>query len=199
MRETLKTYVILNIGALFAAINVHFFLSPNSLATGGVSGLSIILNTFFPNLSIGTFMILVNIVLFIIGFIFIGFKFGIKTIYTSFAFSLFVSLFEWAIPMSGPISDDLLIQLIIGQTISAIGIGIVLSKGASTGGTDIIAMILNKFFSIDMGKAVLLSDLFIALSSIVIFGAEIGMYAFFGVILNGLVIDYTLKQMNQNK
>lgn len=199
MRDTLKTYFILNLGALFTAINVHFFLSPNSLATGGVSGLSIILNTLVPGLSIGTFMILVNIVLFIIGFIFIGFKFGVKTIYTSFALSFIVWFLEWAFPMSGPISDDLLIQLIIGQSISAVGIGIVFSKGASTGGTDIIAMILNKFFSIEMGKAVLLSDLAIALSSIFVFGPEIGLYAFFGVILNGLVIDYTLKQVNENK
>ncbi|OIJ12893.1 hypothetical protein BKP35_10030 [Anaerobacillus arseniciselenatis] len=199
MRETIKSYMFLNLGALFVAINVHFFLSPNTLATGGVSGLAIILNSLIPGLTIGLFMIFVNIILFIVGFIFIGFKFGVKTIYASFALSFLVWFLEWLVPMSGPISDDLLIQLIIGQCISAVGIGLVFSKGASTGGTDIIAMILNKYFAIEMGKAVLLADIFIALSSIFLFGPEIGMYAFFGVMLNALVIDYTLKQVNEKK
>ncbi|KIL50767.1 membrane protein [Jeotgalibacillus alimentarius] len=199
MTKKLFTFLMMNLGAFFVAVNVHFFLSPNSLATGGVSGMSIVLNSLFQGISIGLFMILVNIVLFILGVIFLGFQFGTKTIYTSFALSGYVWLLELVAPISAPLSDDILIQLIIGQCIAAIGMGIVFHQRASTGGTDIIAMILNKYIKIEIGRAVLFSDLAVALSSSLLFGPQAGMYAFFGVILNGLMIDYTLQQFNANK
>ncbi|MFB1083352.1 YitT family protein [Jeotgalibacillus sp. JSM ZJ347] len=199
MTKKLITFLLMNLGAFFVAVNVHFFLSPNNLATGGVSGMSIVLNSLFPGISIGLFMILVNIVLFILGIIFLGFQFGAKTIYTSFALSGYVWLLELVVPITAPLSDDILIQLIIGQCIAAIGMGIVFHQRASTGGTDIIAMILNKYIKVEIGRAVLFSDLAVALSSSLLFGPQAGMYAFFGVILNGLMIDYTLQQFNANK
>ncbi|UOR13406.1 YitT family protein [Halobacillus amylolyticus] len=199
MQKKILSFLLMNLGSLGVAINVHFFLSPNDLATGGVSGLSIVLNKVFPDLSLGLIMILLNIVLFIVGFIFLGFQFGAKTIYASFALSFMVWGLEAFFPMQQPLSDDLLIQLIIGQIIAASGMAIVFHQGASTGGTDIFAMILNKYFSIDVGKGVLFSDIAIAVSSIFIFGPTTGMYAFFGVILNGLVIDYALQQFDNNK
>ncbi|UOQ92537.1 YitT family protein [Halobacillus shinanisalinarum] len=199
MKKKILSFLLMNLGSLGVAINVHFFLSPNDLATGGVSGLSIVLNKVFPDLSLGLIMILLNIVLFIIGFIFLGFQFGTKTIYASFVLSFMVWGLEAFFPMQQPLSDDLLIQLIIGQIIAASGMAIVFHQGASTGGTDIFAMILNKYFSIDVGKGVLFSDIAIAVSSIFIFGPTVGMYAFFGVILNGLVIDYALQQFDNNK
>ncbi|ART75293.1 hypothetical protein B4U37_04200 [Sutcliffiella horikoshii] len=197
MNKHLKTLLFLHVGPLFVAIHVHFFLSPNSLATGGVSGLSIILNDVFPMLSIGVLMLIVNLILFVVGFLLLGFGFGTKTIYTSVMLSVMVWLLEAFFPISGPISEDILIQLIIGQCIAALGMALVFNQRASTGGTDIIALILNKYFSVDMGRGVLLADIFIALSSILVFGPEVGMYAVFGVILNGLVIDYVLQQVNE--
>ncbi|WP_173917281.1 YitT family protein [Halobacillus sp. Marseille-Q1614] len=199
MTKKLLSFLLINLGAFAVAVNVHFFLSPNDLATGGVSGLSIVLNKVFPDLTLGTIMILLNIVLFIIGFIFLGFQFGTKTIYASFALSFMVWGLETFFPIQQPLSNDLLIQLIIGQIIAASGMALVFHQGASTGGTDIIAMILNKYFSVEVGKGVLFSDIAIALSSAFIFGPAIGMYAFFGVILNGLVIDYALQQFDDNK
>ncbi|WLR51185.1 YitT family protein [Bacillus tianshenii] len=199
MKKKLLSFLIMNLGALLVAVNVHFFLSPNNLATGGVSGLSILLHHLVPGLSIGLFMIMVNIALFIVGLIVLGFSFGAKTIYTSFALSFYVWLLEIVAPISQPLSDDILIQLIIGQCIAASGMALVFHQNASTGGTDILAMILNKYFSIEVGRGVLISDLAIATSSAFVFGAEVGMYAFFGVILNGLVIDYLLQQLNTNK
>ncbi|GGF24643.1 hypothetical protein GCM10010954_24420 [Halobacillus andaensis] len=199
MTKKLLSFLLMNLGAFAVAVNVHFFLSPNDLATGGVSGLSIVLNQLFPDLTLGTIMILLNIVLFIVGFIFLGFQFGTKTIYASFALSFMVWGLETFFPMEQALSDDLLIQLIIGQIIAASGMALVFHQGASTGGTDIIAMILNKYFSVEVGKGVLFSDIAIATSSIFIFGPAVGMYAFFGVILNGLVIDYALQQFDNNK
>ena len=199
MLKKLWSFLLMNVGALGVAVNVHFFLSPNDLATGGVSGLSIVLSKVFPDLSLGLIMLILNVLLFIVGFIFLGFQFGAKTIYASLSLSFMVWGLEAFFPMQQALSDDLLIQLIIGQIIAASGMAIVFHQGASTGGTDIIAMILNKYFSIEVGKGVLFSDIAIATSSIFIFGPTIGMYAFFGVILNGLVIDYTLQQFDNNK
>lgn len=199
MRQKLFSFIMINLGAFLVSINVHFFLSPNNLATGGVSGLSIIMNDLFPDFSIGTFMILVNLILFAVGFIFLGSGFGAKTIYASFALSFYVWVLEKFAPMAHPLSEDLLIQLIIGQCIAATGMAIVFNQQASTGGTDIIAMIINKYLNIEVGRGVLLADLLIALSSAVLFGPQVGMYAFFGVIINGFVIDYALQQFNSNK
>ncbi|WP_370221455.1 YitT family protein [Cytobacillus sp.] len=199
MRQKLFSFIMINLGAFLVSINVHFFLSPNNLATGGVSGLSIIMNDLFPDFSIGTFMIFVNLTLFAFGFIFLGSGFGAKTIYASFALSFYVWALEKFAPMAQPLSNDLLIQLIIGQCIAATGMAIVFNQQASTGGTDIIAMIFNKYLNIEVGRGVLLADLLIALSSAVLFGPQVGMYAFFGVIINGFVIDYALQQFNSNK
>ncbi|KHE71769.1 YitT family protein [Halobacillus sp. BBL2006] len=199
MLKKLWSFLLMNIGALAVAVNVHFFLSPNDLATGGVSGLSIVLNKVMPDLSLGLIMLILNIILFVVGIIFLGFQFGAKTIYASFALSFMVWGLETYFPMQEALSNDILIQLIIGQIIAASGMAIVFHQGASTGGTDIIAMILHKYFSVDVGKGVLFSDIAIAVSSIFIFGPAVGMYAFFGVILNGLVIDYTLQQFDNNK
>ncbi|MGI8314848.1 YitT family protein [Halobacillus mangrovi] len=199
MLKKLWSFLLMNIGALAVAVNVHFFLSPNDLATGGVSGLSIVMNKVLPDLSLGLIMLILNIILFVVGIIFLGFQFGAKTIYASFALSFMVWGLEAYFPMQEALSNDILIQLIIGQIIAASGMAIVFHQGASTGGTDIIAMILHKYFSVDVGKGVLFSDIAIAVSSIFIFGPAVGMYAFFGVILNGLVIDYTLQQFDNNK
>ncbi|WP_085505502.1 YitT family protein [Thalassobacillus devorans] len=196
MIKKLWSFTLMNIGAFFVAVNVHFFLSPNDLATGGVSGLSIVMNKVFPDLSLGLIMLILNILLFIVGIIFLGFQFGAKTIYASLALSFMVWGLEVVFPMGAPLSNDILIQLIIGQIIAATGMAIVFHQGASTGGTDILAMIMNKYFSVEVGKGVLMADIAIAASSVFLFGPAIGMYAFFGVILNGLVIDYALQQLD---
>ncbi|KGX92950.1 membrane protein [Pontibacillus halophilus JSM 076056 = DSM 19796] len=199
MRNKVLSFLIMNFGVLCVAVNTVFFLSPNNLATGGVSGLSIILNQVFAHIPVGVFMLIANLACLVLGFIFIGFKFGAKTIYTSIAVSIMVWALEVLIPIQEPMSNDVLIQLIIGQAIAAFGIAIVFHQGASTGGTDIIAMIINKYLGIDMGKAVLFSDFAIAGFSILLFGPQVGLYALFGVILNGIVIDYALQQLNDNK
>ncbi|MFD1020750.1 YitT family protein [Thalassobacillus hwangdonensis] len=199
MLKKVWSFLLMNLGAFAVATNVHFFLSPNDLATGGVSGLSIVLDKVVPGLSLGIIMIILNIILFVVGLIFLGFQFGAKTIYASFALSFMVWGLEVYAPMEQALSDDILIQLIIGQIIAASGMALVFHQGASTGGTDILAMILNKYFSIDVGKGVLFSDIAIAASSIFLFGPTVGMYAFFGVILNGIVIDYALQQFDDNK
>jgi uncharacterized membrane-anchored protein YitT (DUF2179 family) len=199
MERKIVNVLYLNTGVALQAITIHFFLAPNQFAAGGLSGLTIVLHHFLPNISIGLLMAIFNIILFAIGFSFLGFQFGLKTIYSSFSLSFMVWLLDKVFNRSAPISHDMLIQLIIGLMIASLGVVIVLNQHASTGGTDMIAMILNKYFSIDVGKATLLSDFLIVVLSIVAFGYEKGLYALFGIFFRGVMIDYFMQQFSLKK
>ncbi|WP_163191561.1 YitT family protein [Clostridium thermarum] len=195
----LKEFLLINLGLLLVALSIYYIAVPQNLVTGGVSGLSIVINTIFPALSVGTVMLFLNLLLFIVGFIFIGFNFGAKTIYSSFALSGMVWLLEKIHPLSGTLTNDTLAEVLIASLLCSIGLAITFSQNASTGGTDIIAKILNKYFDIDLGKAVLAADILIVLSSIFVFDISAGMYGILGLLLNGLLIDYILQSLQSNK
>lgn len=192
LREKIKEYVLITIGMIMVALGLYFFLMPEKLAIGGANGLAIVINNWIP-LSIGTIMIIINIILFIIGFLVVGTSFGFKTIYASIGTSVIVSILEKTIHLQQPLVEDMILQLIFGVFISAIGVGIVFNQNASTGGTDVIAKIMNKFFGIELGKGVLISDFAITIMAGFAFGPELGMYSLLGVILNGIVIDWTIE------
>lgn len=181
------------------AAGIYFFLMPGNLAIGGANGLAIVINQWMPSLSIGVLMIIINIILFILGFLIIGTGFGIKTIYAGMGISVIVSIFEKTIPIHDVIVEDIILQIVFGVFISAIGMGIVFNQNASTGGTDIIAKILNKFFGIDLGKGVMIADLAIIIAAAFSFGMELGMYSLLGAIINSIVIDSTIEGMNLSK
>jgi len=197
--KKVKEYLLITLGMFMVAAGLYFFLMPDNLAIGGANGLAIVLNHWIPSISVGVFMIMINIILFIIGFLAIGTSFGIKTIYASIGTSVIVSLFEKLLPYYNSPTEDIILQLIFGVLVSAIGMGIVFNQNASTGGTDIIAKILNKFLGIGLGKGVLISDLAIVLGAGFSFGFELGMYSLLGVIVNGFVIDSTIEGMNLSK
>lgn len=199
MLQELKSYLLINIGLLLVAVEINFIMIPNNLVTGGVSGLAIIINHIMPHLSVGAIMLLCNIVLFILCFLIIGPEFGSKTIYCSFMLTFLVWLLQKFCPISVPLMDDTLAQLIIAVFLSSTGMALIFKQNGSTGGTDIIAKILNKFLGIGLGKGVLLSDISIILFSMAIFGIRLGVYGMLGVLLNGLIIDYILKVLSTNK
>ncbi|KFZ27580.1 MAG: hypothetical protein KQ78_00114 [Candidatus Izimaplasma bacterium HR2] len=199
MKKNVKDFVSMNLGIIMVSSGMYFFLMPNTFATGGANGLAIIINHFLSFLPVGVLMILINIILFITAFISIGKAFGVKTIYASLAVSLLVLLFENVIPLSHPLSDDLLLELIFGILISGTGMGMVFNQNASTGGTDISAKILNKFFNIDLGRAVFLSDILITVMAGFIFGYKLSLYAMLGVLINSFVIDSIIRGFNLRK
>lgn len=199
MKEKVMDFILLNVGIIMVSSGMYFFLMPNNLAAGGANGAAIIINSFIPGVSIGIIMLIINIVLFLVAFVFIGNNFGAKTIYASLGISFLVMLFEKIFKISNPITGDLFIELMSGVLISGIGMGIVFNQDASTGGTDITAKILNKFFNVDMGKGVLMCDLFITLSSAFAFDIRLAMYSTIGVIINGFVIDAVLEGINTSK
>lgn len=199
MSKKVKEFLYIHLGVFMVSLGLYVFLMPSNLATGGANGLAIVINHFLPALPVGIIMILINIILFITAFILIGKSFGFKTIYASLSVSLMVFLLEKIFPMNESLTGDILLELIFGIVITGVGMGIVFNQNASTGGTDISAKIINKFFHINLGKAVFLSDIIITIISGFAFGINLAMYAMLGVLINSFVIDYIIDGLNLKK
>ncbi|WP_313413325.1 YitT family protein [Sedimentibacter sp.] len=190
-RQILKEYFFIAIGSFFVALGVYYFMVPENLATGGVSGLSIVLNNYI-NIPISFINFFLNFMLFILGFIFLGKEFGGKTIFSVIFLSLFMYLMETFFPVSSPVTDEILLNLICGIVISAIGLSIVFNQNASTGGTDIVAKILNKYFNMDIGKGLMTADVIVVALAFFTYGVQTGIVGAFGWFLNGVVVNYFL-------
>lgn len=196
MRKSINKYLIITLGSLLISAGLYFFLAPAQLAVGGVSGLSIVIKQLIPAMPIGFIMLILNIIMFAIGLLIIGKSFGIKTIYCSFSISLSMVLYEQIIPVSEAISQDTLIILIFGIVLTSIGQAMIFNQGASSGGTDIIAKIITKFFPINIGKALQIADFFVICTAIGVFGIEKGLYAVLGIMINGYLVDYIVTGSN---
>ena len=156
-------FLLLNFGLVLLASGIHFFKSPNTFAMGGTSGISIIAATLLPHMDVGTFMFIINGVLIVLGLVFLGRAVIGATLYSSVALSFYVWVLERAVPMARPFTDDTFLELCYAVILPAAGSATIFNIGASSGGTDIIAMILSKYTSLEIGKALLVSDFCIAL------------------------------------
>ena len=192
-------FFLLNLGLVATAAGIALFKTPNHFAFGGTSGLSIVLATLFPRFNVGAFMWVVNAVLVVLGFIFLGIRSMGWTIYSSFALSFYVSAVEWAVPLSEPLTNDVFLELCYAVILSAVGAAIVFNIGASTGGTDIVAMILNKYTSMPVGRALMVSDLGIVLAGAYLYGPATGLYCILGMILKSTVADSAIEGINLRK
>lgn len=194
-----KSYGVMTFGTLMMACGIYFFKFPNNFSTGGVSALSILLTPVFPEISPGSFMMFFNILLLLVGLLIFGKGFTFKTIYCSMLLSVFTKLFEIFIPMSNPITDEKLLELVFAIVFTAAGSAILFNEGASSGGTDIIAMILKKFTRMNIGKALLASDFILAAAAIVVFDAETGFLSVFGLVLKAFIVDNVIDSINLSK
>ena len=186
-KKNIKEFALITIGILLVAISVVYFFEPNNIAARGLTGLAIVINHYIPFISIGPLVLMMDAVLFVIALIVLGAKFGAKTIYSSVLLSVSMWLMQTFIPIN--ITNDLMLATIFGTLISAGGMAIVFNANASTGGTDIIAKILNKFFHIEIGKSLLMVDFLVTLLGAITFGINMGLYGLLSVIINGVVID----------
>ncbi|MDO4754460.1 MAG: YitT family protein [Bacillota bacterium] len=187
--KNIKRFLLINFGLLIMSVGLHIFIIPMNLASGGVTGLGLVIKAYFPELNMGLLMLAFNFILFIMAFIFIGKEFGGYTIYASFALSGMIGVMESFFPISAPVTDDIMLSLLFGTLTPAIGMAIVFYQNASTGGTDIVAKIINKYTNLEIGKALFLSDALVTVAAAITFNFEIGMYAFLGILLNGTLID----------
>ena len=197
--DKLKFFALLNAGLFLTALGIELFKTPNHFAFGGTSGLSIVLAAVFPNLPVSAFMWILNMALVVLGFVFLGVRSMGWTIYSSIALSFFVSLCELAFPLSAPLTSDVFLELCFAVILPAIGSAIVFNIGASTGGTDIVAMILSKYTSLEVGRALMLSDLGIVLAAAIVFAPQVGLYSILGMILKSTVVDSAIESLNLRK
>ena len=194
--ENLKKFLLVNLGVFLLTTGVYFFKLPNNFSTGGVSGISILLGNFVP-ISTASLMAVINVALLVVGYIFIGREFGFWTTYCSLMYSLETWILEKAYPMTAPFTDQPLLELVFAMMHPGLGSAVLFYCYASSGGTDIVAMILKKYTSIsDIGKALFASDSVIALAACFLFGVETGMFSILGLFLKAFVVDSVIESIN---
>ena len=194
--EIIKTYSIITFGLVLYSLAWTSFLLPNQITGGGISGLSAVIfyATGFP---VGVSVLLLNVVLVALSMRSIGFGFGIKTIYGVVALSFFLSVFQYLIKQ--PIVTDRFMAAVIGGMLAGIGIGIVFTQGGSTGGTDIIAMLVTKYRNMSPGRVIMYCDVLIISSSYFVFHSiEIMVYGFVTMVVVSYVIDFVLAGSRQS-
>lgn len=197
--KSLKYFAFLNLGILMMSVGIYFFKATNGFATGGVSGISIILAKLFPIISQATYMLIINATLLIIGVIILGKKCGILTFYCSLMMSAENWLFEHFIALDSPLTSHTLLELVWAVGLTGIGAAIIFKCNASSGGTDIVALILKKYTHMNVGEALLFSDFIIACSTFFIYGIEIGLFSLLGLFAKVFVVDDILDSMNMCK
>lgn len=197
--EKIKNFLLINLGLFCTALGIYFFKKPNNYAMGGVSGLAIILSHFAKDMPVGTIMMVINTVLLVVGFAFIGRDFGSKTVYSSFALSGMVWFLEKVCPIKQSLTGDMFLDLIFAVVLPGIGSAIVFNLNASSGGTDIIAKILTKYMHVNIGKTLLMADFSITLAATAVFGIKIGLYSILGLFLKAFIIDMVIDNLNVSK
>lgn len=194
----LQEYIVVTIGVILVAIGIQYFFAPNDIAGGGLSGLALIINHYVPSVSMGIIIFIGNLILFAISFILIGGDFGLKTIYASFMLSVLIDFMD-KILNSTALTTNLLAAVIVGTIVTAIGLAMVFATNASTGGTDILAKILNKYTTFNIGISLLIVDLFVAIMGGFTFGLQKGIYSMLVIVLNGLLIDRVIEKIEKKK
>lgn len=194
-----RMFLVLNFGLLLTAAGIALFKAPNNFAFGGTSGLSVLLASYFPTLNVGGFMWIVNAALVALGFGLLGRNFAGWTVYSSFALSFYVTVLQCVFPMSAPFTDDLMLEMIFAVLLPAVGSAIVFQIGASTGGTDILAMILARRTNLPIGKSLFLSDIAIVLAALATFGPRTGLYCILGILGKTFIVDGVIESCRVRK
>ena len=197
--KQIKEWVLITLGTLVLAAGVYFFKFPNNFSTGGVSGISVILGHYFPGITPGDFVMVINVALLIVGFAVFGKNFGVRTCYCSLLMSGFIWVMERAVPFSQPMTSQPLVELIFAVGLPAVGSAILFNLDASSGGMDIVAMVLRKYTSLDIGKALMCSDCIITLMACVAFGMEMGLMSVLGLVIKSLLVDMVLENISVHK
>ena len=191
IRET----VILTAAVAIIAAAVYFFLLPSHASVSSISGLGIVLSNFIP-LPLSAITMILNGVLLIIGFFTCGREFGAKTVYTSVMLPLFLGLFEKTFPDIGSLTDSQELDVLCYILVVSIGLSILFNRNASSGGLDIVAKIMNKYLHMDLGRAMSLSGMCVALSAALVYDKKTVVLSILGTYFNGIILDYFIFSHN---
>ena len=201
LQEKLKKlgpYLMMTVGTILIAVEVYFFEIPNHFATGGVTGIGVLLEKITP-LSSETWIVILNVLMLILGFVFLGKGCGFKTIYCSLLFAGLIKVFEWLIPLDQPLTDSPLLELFCVMVLVSFGGALVFRADATTGGTDIVAMIMKKYTALHVGKALFVVDSLVVVSSFFVYGLKIGLFSMFGLLARALFTDTLIENMDSCK
>lgn len=188
-------YVMITISAIILDVGVYLFKFPNNFSFGGVTGISVVLASHMP-VSASTLNFIINMLLLLLGLLFLGKSFAMRTIYASVIISVILSGLEYFFPMSAPLTNQPVLELIFAIILPAVSSAILFNIGSSGGGTDILAMILKKHTNFHIGSALLLTDLLIVIAACFTFSIETGLFSLCGLLAKSLVIDNVIENLN---
>ena len=193
--DIIKETVILTVAVAIIAAAVYFFLVPSHTSVSSISGLGIVLSNFVP-LQLSAITMILNVVLLIIGFFTCGREFGVKTVYTSVMLPLFLGLFEIIFPNFGSMTDSQELDVLCYVLVVSVGLSILFNRNASSGGLDIVAKIMNKYLHMELGKAMSLSGMCVALSAAFVYDKKTVVLSILGTYFNGIVLDHFIFDNN---
>lgn len=197
-KDIAKEMVILTVAVAIIAAAVYFFLVPSHTSVSSISGLGIVLSNFVP-LPLSAITMLLNVVLLIIGFFTCGREFGVKTVYTSVMLPLFLGFFELVFPDFGSMTDSQELDVLCYILVVSIGLSILFNRNASSGGLDIVAKIMNKYLHIELGKAMSLSGMCVALSAALAYDKKTVVLSILGTYFNGIILDHFIFDNNKKR
>ena len=189
LRKQIEELAVITLGTVIVAIAVYFFMLPSHVSVGSISALAMVLSNFIP-LNVSVITLIMNTGLLIIGFLLIGAEFGAKTVYTSILMPLVIGVFEVVFPDFQSITQDPLLDVICYILVVGVGLSLLFSRNASSGGLDIVVKILNKYFKMDLGKAMSFSGIAVALSSALCYDSKTVVLSLLGTYFGGIMIDY---------
>ena len=194
-KNIIKETSILTVAVAIIAAAVYFFLVPSHASVSSISGLGIVLSNFIP-LPLSAITMILNVVLLIIGFFTCGREFGVKTVYTSVMLPLFLGVFESIFPDFGSMTNSQELDVLCYILVVSVGLSILFNRNASSGGLDIVAKIMNKYLHMDLGKAMSLSGMCVALSAALVYDKKTVVLSVLGTYFNGLVLDHFIFDHN---
>lgn len=194
-KRVVLEYVVITVATILLVVGVHFFKFPNHFSFGGVTGVAVVLGALL-NYSAATYTFIINMALLVLGFLFLGKGFGIKTVYVSVLTSVGLEVLDRCFPLTAPLTTQPVLELIFAIFLPALSAAILFNIGASGGGTDILAMILKKYTSVPISVALFLVDFVIVLASCFVFDIQTGLFSLTGLLAKSLVIDDVIESIN---
>ena len=195
IRKTVEEFAIITVGTIIVAIAVFFFMLPSHVTVGSGTGLAMVISNFVP-LPVSTITLVMNIGLLITGYILIGPEFGVKTVYCSILMPLVMGVFEKIFPDFQSITQDPLLDVICYILVVGVGLAILFSRNASSGGLDIVAKIMNMYLRMDLGQAMSASGIIVALSSALCYDSKTVVLSLLGTYFGGMVVDHFIFGIN---
>lgn len=193
--QRIREFVLLTVATVMLAFGIYVFRFQNSFTFGGVTGISLLLAA-VTNVSASTLVIILNASLLVLAFAVLGREFALKSVYVTMLYSILISAFEYIMPLDGPLTDEPVLELVFAILVPAMASATIFHFDASSGGTDIIAMILRKYTSVNIGTGLLIADALTVFCSFFVFGVKTGLFSLCGFLAKSFVIDNVIENIN---